>query len=113
MNNAAQDYQTLLTEVLQKQIIVLGPQITLTKARNVQGLSVSDDGHVNSISGDPKEVSIKLLEQFRELSPLLVKKTMKDLLSAIISSFPTSTPPPPPAVVETKHESQPGQVNPG
>jgi hypothetical protein len=89
MNNAAQDYQKLLTEVLQKQIIILGPEITLLKARNVPGLSVADDGHVTSISGDPKETAIKLLEQFRELSPLLVKKTMNQLLSAIISSYPS------------------------
>jgi hypothetical protein len=94
MNNAAQDYQKLLTEVLQKQIIILGPEITLLKARNVQGLNVADDGHVTSISGDPKETAIKLLEQFRELSPLLVKKTMNQLLSAIISSYPSQAVPP-------------------
>ena len=94
MTDTAQNYQKLLTEVLQKQIIILGPQITMTKVHNVQGLNVSDDGTVQSIAGDPKEVAIKVLEQFRELSPLLVKKTMQPLLSAIISSYPTSNPQP-------------------
>jgi hypothetical protein len=103
MNNAAQDYQKLLTEVLQKQIIILGPEITLLKAHNVPGLNVADDGHVISISGDPKETAIKLLEQFRELSPLLVKKTMNQLLSAIISSYPSFT--------ETPAQEQKPEIN--
>lgn len=91
MNDTAIDYQKLLTESLQNQIVILGPTITLAKARHVAGLHVENDGRVTSIDGNPQEVSIKLLEQFRELSPLMVKKTMKPLLSAIISSYPTAT----------------------
>ncbi|MBI3092653.1 MAG: hypothetical protein HYZ02_00235, partial [Candidatus Levybacteria bacterium] len=58
------DHKQLLTEVIKKQIIVLGPDITLAKARNVAGLTVADDGTVTQISGDPKEVTQKLIEQF-------------------------------------------------
>jgi hypothetical protein len=88
MNDSAIDYQKLLTDTLQKQMVILGPTITLAKAKHVQGLHVSDDGRVTGIDGNPQEVSIKLLEQFRELSPLMVKKTMRPLLNAIISSYP-------------------------
>ena len=114
MNNAAQDYPKLLTEVLQKQIIILGPEITLLKARNVSGLTVADSGQVTAITGDPKETAIKLLEQFRELSPLLVKKTMKQLLSAIISSYPSTSAPTPielgqASQMDAKDESQPAE----
>lgn len=90
MNDTAIDYQKLLTDTLQKQMVILGPTITLAKARHVAGLNIADDGRVISIEGHPQEVSIKLLEQFRELSPLMVKKTMKPLLNAIISSYPTA-----------------------
>lgn len=75
------DHKQLLTDVIKKQIIVLGPDITLAKARNVPGLTVSDDGTVTQISGDPKEVTQKLIEQFMELSGLIVKKTMEPLLA--------------------------------
>lgn len=75
------DHQKLLTEVIKKQIIILGPDITLAKARNVPGLTVADDGTVTQISGDPKEVTQKLIEQFMELSGLIVKKTMEPLLA--------------------------------
>jgi hypothetical protein len=94
MNDTAIDYQKLLTETLQKQMVILGSAITLAKARHVTGLHISDDGRVTGIDGNPQEVSIKLLEQFRELSPLMVKKTMKPLLNAIISSYPKTSPAP-------------------
>lgn len=92
MNDSAINYQQLLTDTLQKQIIILGSTITLAKARHVQGLHCTDDGKVTSIEGNPQEVSIKLLEQFRELSPLMAKKTMRPLLNAIISSYPKAAP---------------------
>lgn len=97
MNTSTTDYQKVLTEVLQKQIVILGPAITLAKARNVTGLQVADDGKVLSMEGDGHALSVKLLEQFRELSPLLVKKTMRPLLSAILYS-PNAQPLPHPAL---------------
>ncbi|MDP3987809.1 MAG: hypothetical protein Q8P80_01555 [Candidatus Levybacteria bacterium] len=75
------EYQKLLTEVIKKQIIVLGPDITLAKARNVPGLSVADDGTITAISGDPQQITQKLIEQFMELSGQIVKKTMEPLLA--------------------------------
>jgi hypothetical protein len=106
MNDSAVNYQQLLTETLQKQMVILGPTITLSKARHVDGLHFTDDGRVTGIDGNPQEISIKLLEQFRELSPLMVKKTMRPLLNAIISSYPTMPEPQMGHAVETKSEEQ-------
>ncbi len=92
MNTSATDYQKVITEILQKQMVILGPQITLIKARNVQGMKVADDGKVLSMEGNGHALSVKILEEFRELSPLIVKKTMQPLLNAILySSTPPST----------------------
>lgn len=77
-----QDYQKLFTDVIKKQIILLGPNITLAKARNVKGLMVSDDGTVTAINGNPQEMIQALIDQFVQLSGLIVKKTMEPLLSA-------------------------------
>ncbi len=96
MSDTAQDYQKLLSDALQKQILILGPQITLLKAHNVSGLSVTNDGMVTGISGDPQKVITQFLEEFRGLSAPLVKKTMKPLLSLVL---PTTQ-----AVIETKAE---------
>lgn len=95
MNAATIDYQKVLTEVLQKQMVILGPKITLEKARHVEGLQVADDGRVTGLSADGHAVSVKILEQFRELSPMLVKKTMRPLLSAILYQNPDQSAQPP------------------
>lgn len=79
---SSQDYQKLFTDVIKKQIILLGPDITLAKARNVKGLMVSDDGTVTAINGNPQEMIQALIDQFVQLSGLIVKKTMEPLLSA-------------------------------
>lgn len=76
-----QDYKQLLTEVIKKQIVILGPDITLSKARNVKGLTVADDGTVTNVEGAPQEVTQALIDQFVQLSGLIVKKTMEPLLS--------------------------------
>jgi hypothetical protein len=78
------EHQKLLTDVIKKQIVILGPDITLAKARNVAGLTVADDGTVTAITGDPKAITQKLIDQFMELSGLIVKKTMEPLLASSV-----------------------------
>jgi len=75
------DYKQILTEVIQKQMVILGPSITLAKARNVKGLTVADDGTVVNMVGQPQELIQGLIDQFVQLSGLIVKKTMEPLLS--------------------------------
>ena len=87
----SQDYQKLISDVLQKQFTILGKQITLLKARKVTGLKVSDDGRVTEIEGDPKEAINQLLQAFRELSSPLVKKTMQPLLRVVIPVNPNDS----------------------
>lgn len=79
---SGQDYKKLVTDVIKKQIVILGPDITLAKARNVKGLTVADDGTVTDMQGPPQELIQNLIDQFVQLSGLIVKKTMEPLLSA-------------------------------
>ncbi|MFH1187117.1 MAG: hypothetical protein V1697_03005 [Candidatus Levyibacteriota bacterium] len=91
-----QEYQKLFTDVIKKQIILLGPNITLAKARNVKGLTVSDDGTVTAINGNSQEMIQELIDQFVQLSGLIVKKTMEPLLAAReinITDVPVTTTP--------------------
>lgn len=75
------DYKKLLTEVIKKQIVILGPDITLSKARNVKGLTIENDGTVSQISGNPQELIQELISQFVQLSGQIVEKTMEPLLA--------------------------------
>jgi hypothetical protein len=81
--NPVRDYKSILTEVIQKQIVILGPQITLQKARGVSGLTVLDDGSVTSIQGDPQIAMQGLIDQFVQLSGMIVRKTMEPLLAVV------------------------------
>ena len=95
------DFKKLLSDVIKKQIVILGPFITLAKARNVKGLTISDDGTVTAIEGDPQQITQQLVEQFMELSGLIVKKTMEPLFAGFPSmaaaqiTGATPTPPAP------------------
>lgn len=91
MQDSAQDYKKTLTGIIQSQIAILGPAITLSKVRHVRGLSVSDDGTVTSISETPESITKELVRQFTELSPFITKKTMAPLLYQIQS--PIQAPP--------------------
>lgn len=86
------DYKKLLTEVIQKQMVILGPSIALAKARNVKGLTIADDGSVVNIDGQPQELIQGLIDQFVQLSGLIVKKTMEPLLSVYPDGVANSLP---------------------
>lgn len=74
------DYKKIFTELIKKQIVVLGPDITLAKVKNVQGIEVNENGEVTSINGDAQQILQLLINQFVELSGAIVKKTMESIL---------------------------------
>lgn len=79
-----EQYKALITEVIGKQTIILGPEISLLKARNVQELHISDDGIVTEIDGDPGRALEKLIDQYVELSGQIVKNA----LGPIFNKYP-------------------------
>ena len=81
------EYKQLLTAVIKKQIVILGPDITLAKAHNVPGLAVDSEGNVTNISGEPEIITQSLIDQFVQLSGLIVRKTMEPLLAYHSSSL--------------------------
>ncbi len=77
---AGEDYKQILTELVQKQMVVLGPNIALDKARQVAGLSLSDQGAVLAITGEPKMVLKALAEEYILLSGPVAKMTLASLM---------------------------------
>jgi len=69
-------YLSLLTEIIAKQAVILGPDIAIVKARNVGGLTVDDAGNVTSIDGNPGEVVQKLIDEYVELSGQIIKSAL-------------------------------------
>lgn len=77
-------YQSLLTDLIKKQIVMLGPNVTLAQARKVSGLTVADDGTVRAITADPQTVLNDLAGKFLALSGAIAQMT----LESVISKYP-------------------------
>lgn len=105
-----EDRKRIFTEVIKRQMAILGPDITLAKVKNVSGIKVDDSGQVISITGDPQFLLSELINQFVELSGLIVKKTMESILmsrpdsAAVIGMQVTN---PPQAPTQSKALGQP------
>lgn len=72
--------KNLFSDIIKKQIVILGPGIALMKARNVPGITIDDEGNVSKIDGEPKILLDKLVSEYVSLSGLIVKKTLEPLL---------------------------------
>jgi len=73
------EYKQMLTEIIKKQIVILGPQIAVLKARNIAGLRVSDDGEVIEITGPEQVVLQKLIDEYVALSGEIVKNAVNSI----------------------------------
>lgn len=80
-----EDYKNLITEIIRKQMDILGPEIALRKASNVKGLKINEFGQVTSLaSGDPQIVLQKLVEEYISLSGEIVK----NILGPVFAKYP-------------------------
>jgi len=79
-----EQYKLLLSEIIAKQAIILGPQIAILKARNVIGLKVADDGKVVDIAGEAQETLEKLIDEYVNLSGQIVKNA----LTSVFAKYP-------------------------
>lgn len=77
-------YIAIITEIIARQSIILGPDIALLKARSVAGLSVNDQGVVTDIQGESSVVLQQLVNTYVELSGMIVKNA----LGSIFEKYP-------------------------
>ncbi|MCL5008919.1 MAG: hypothetical protein M1400_01095 [Patescibacteria group bacterium] len=75
-----EEYTKMLTDLIQKQMLVLGPKIALDKAKKVAGLSVAEDGRVLSMAGDAQMILKGVANEYMALSGQIAKMTLDTLL---------------------------------
>ncbi|MEK7116962.1 MAG: hypothetical protein AAB837_02255 [Patescibacteria group bacterium] len=73
------EYKQILTEIIKKQIIILGPQIAVLKARKVPGISVEDDGSIIDISGSEQIILQRLIDEYVALSGEIVRNAVNSI----------------------------------
>jgi len=79
-----EQYTALISEIIKKQSLILGPEISILKARSVPDLMVDNDGKVTGVGDNPKETLQNLVDQYVELSGLIVKNA----LGSIFAKYP-------------------------
>lgn len=80
----ASQYAALISEIIVKQSIILGPDIAILKARNVSELVINDQGQVVDIKGEPGMALQKIVNEYVELSGMIVKNA----LGSIFEKYP-------------------------
>jgi len=77
-------YVAIISEIIARQSIILGPDIAVLKARSVIGLTVNNEGIVTDIQGDGNTVLQQLVNTYVELSGMIVKNA----LGSIFEKYP-------------------------
>lgn len=109
----SEESNKILTEVIRRQMAILGPDITLAKVKNVPGLEVDANGIVIKAEGDTQIILQNLINQFVELSGLIVKKTMESIIMGTAGAAKAAVQQaasPPLAEVSTQQTQGQGQV---
>lgn len=75
-----EEYQSLLSDLIKKQMVMLGPSVAITKARKVSSLTVDETGAVAAISGDPQAALKALASEYMNLSGQIAQATLESLL---------------------------------
>ena len=71
-----ENYISLMNDIISKQAVILGPDIAVLKARNVEGLIISNEGKITDISGEPHNVLQSLVDEYVSLSGQIVKTAL-------------------------------------
>ena len=74
------DYKNVLTDLVKKQMIMLGPGVALATARKVGSIKVENDGTVSEISQDPHKVMQEVTTQYMNLSGQIAQTTLTTIL---------------------------------
>ncbi|MBI3232265.1 MAG: hypothetical protein HYZ51_04265 [Candidatus Doudnabacteria bacterium] len=80
-----EEYKQMLSDLIQKQMVVLGPNIALDKAKKIPGLKIADDGQVLDISGDPQMILKGVANEYMQLSGQIAQMT----LNTLVEKYPT------------------------
>lgn len=79
-NEDIESYKKMLSDLVKKQMVMLGPNIALDKARKVPGVHIDDAGDVSAIDGDPRLVLKGVANEYMTLSGQIAQMTLNTLL---------------------------------
>lgn len=75
-----EQYKAVLSDLIQKQMIILGPSVALGTAKKVVALTIAADGKVTEISGDPISAIKQIAQAYMNLSGQIAQNTLDSIL---------------------------------
>lgn len=78
------DYKMAITEIVQKQMAILGPEIALLKAKNIEGLKVNEKGEVLEFKDNSRDILQKIVDEYISLSG----QVFRNVLAPILQKYP-------------------------
>lgn len=79
-----EQYKAVMSEIIAKQSIILGPDMSIMRAKKIEGIEISEKGEVVSVKGDPADALRRLIDTYVELSGQIVKNA----LGPIFTKYP-------------------------
>lgn len=59
-------YKELLTSLIKKQMLLLGPKVAIERLKNIPNLKVAEDGSVIEIGSNPTDITDQVFEAFTD-----------------------------------------------
>ena len=84
MEETKKQYLELLSEIIAKEAVILGPDIAILKARGVPGLILDDKGRAVDIKGYEADTAQKLINEYLQLSG----QGSKNIIDLIFEKYP-------------------------
>ena len=81
-------YLHLFEKVINKQVDIMGKDLTFEQAK-IAGLSISNDGLVESYVGDPQVVLLKLIKNFVSSGRVEALQEVTNLINEIVGEEPS------------------------
>ncbi|MBI5798430.1 MAG: hypothetical protein HZB10_00675 [Candidatus Yonathbacteria bacterium] len=79
-----EQYKAVMSEIIAKQSVILGPDMAIMRAKKVSGIELSENGEVVGVAGDAADALKRLIDSYVELSGQIVKNA----LGPIFTKYP-------------------------
>jgi len=76
---ATMDYKKIFSDFIHKELLILGPDFTATRLKNIPEIEIDGHGTVIRVTGEPLKILENLMNQFTEFSGPFVKKTLESI----------------------------------
>ena len=73
-------FKNLIADIIKKHAVLYGPQIAISKARDIKGLELSREGEVKQVTGDSEHILRQLIAEYMDFSAHITKVVFLQIL---------------------------------